>query len=72
MAEIALLPRRLAEWSGAPPRWYPLQLGECLELEPNADGRAATRAYLVPTPASVDSDRKPNTGCTKPQVTLSS
>ena len=29
MAEIALLPRRLAEWSGAPPRWYPLQLGGC-------------------------------------------
>ncbi len=29
MAEIALLPRRLAEWSGAPPRWYPLQLWGC-------------------------------------------
>ena len=29
MAEIALLPRRLAEWSGTPPRWYPLQLGGC-------------------------------------------
>jgi len=29
MAEMALLPRRLAEWSGTPPRWYPLQLGGC-------------------------------------------
>ena len=27
MAEIALLPRRLAERSGTPPRWCPLQLG---------------------------------------------
>ena len=37
MAEIALFSRRLAGWSGAPPRWYPLQLVGGVNMMPTAE-----------------------------------